>query len=1065
VRCSRCRQANPREARFCLQCGSELGVECADCGATLPIGAKFCLECGAPVEGGPAPAGYTPRHLSEQILAVREALVGERKQVTVLFCDIVHSSALAGELGAEGFHELVDRFFAVALEEVHRYEGTVNQFLGDGFMALFGAPIAHEDHARRAVLAGLGIAERAPVELRIGLNSGAVVVGAIGDDLRMDYTAFGDTTILAARLQTAAQPGELLLSRETAALVRGYFEFEEVAPVAVKERTVHPLRVVGLGPRTSPLDQSESLSPFSGRERELEALRAALASVVAGEGGQVVGLVGEPGIGKSRLVFEFCRLGEEQATVLEGRCLSYGSAIPYGPVLDLVRSACGIAVHDDPAQVERKLGVTLAALGLEPEHGRYHLPALGVAIERLDALDAPTIKGRTLEALRSLLLAEAERRPLIVLVEDVHWIDRTSEEVLDELVSEAPSTAILLVTTCRPGYTAPWIDRSFATQIALRPLPAEASERIVSWLLGEAADAETAALAARGEGNPFFLEELARAMRQELDTSVPQTVQDVLAARIDRLSATQKAAVQVAAVLGREFPLSLIAEVWSGEASLLPDLEELKRLEFLRERRGAEERRFVFTHALTREVAYDSLLAARQRELHGRAGVVIERLYADRLYEQYELLAHHYARSSDLERAADYVELANGKARIQQAAEEAVAYFYEARAILERLPDSETNRRRRLALVLDQLNVFHYLWRLDEYLELLREHEQLAIALGDPRLLGKFQVAISFHELRRGEYETAFELAGRALPLCLEAHDAEAVSAVYNSEAWCYAMLGDHERALECHEKACQELPLAFNPEWHMYIYGGAAVSFLMRGQWDAALRKVDEGVATGVERSDGATVCFLSFIGAWAMLEKRDWTRALEYANAAIEAAPSQPFRAYVSAFLASALCHTGAAEQGLPVLEEIVPIAKSIHHEIGGAIVAWRLAQAYLAVGNRTRAKNVLDDLLEASEHSKAPFYIGASRRCLGEIALAEGDPVAALRQLEPAIELLRSICADNELALALGALGRTQRLLGNKMAAQANLDEAIAILDRLGTLEEPDRLRRGTEALPTV
>ncbi len=1040
-------------------------MECVGCGAALPIGAKFCLECGVPVEVGPSPAGYTPRYMSEQILAARKALEGERKQVTVLFCDIVRSSALAGELGAEGFHELVDRFFAVALEEVHRYEGTVNQFLGDGLMALFGAPLAHEDHARRAVLTGLGIAERAPVEVRIGLNSGAVVVGSIGDDLRMDYTAFGDTTILAARLQAAAQPGEVLVSRETAALVRGYFEFEEVVPVEVKERTVHPLRVAGVGPRTSPLDQIESLSPFSGRERELEALRAALASVVAGEGGQVVGLVGEPGIGKSRLVFEFCRLGEEQATVLEGRCLTYGNAIPYGPVLDLIRSACGIAVRDDPELIEKKLRMTLAALELKLDHGDYLLHAMGIAAERLDALDAPTIKGRTLEALRSLLLAEAARRPLIVLVEDVHWIDRTSEDVLDELVSEVPSTALLLITTCRPGYTAPWIDKSFATQIALRPLPADASGRIVSQLLGDTADARTAALVARGEGNPFFLEELARAAREQLDTNVPQTVEGVLAARIDRLGATQKAAVQVAAVLGREFPLSLIDEVWSGETSLLADLEELKRLEFLRERRGGDERRFVFKHALTREVAYDTLLEARRRELHGRAGAVIERLYADRLYEQYELLAHHYARSSDAERAAQYLELANRKACTQQAAEEAVAYFYETLAILERLPDSEENRRRRLGLVLAQLNVFHFLWRLDEYLELCLAHKQLALALGDPALLGRLHVAIAFHEMRRGEYETGLELAGQALPLCLEAHDAEAMSAVYDTQAWTYMMLGNHARALECYEKACEQLPLAFNPEWRMYIYGGAACSFLMRGQWDATLRKVEEGIATGVERSDRATICFLSFIGAWAMLERRDWTRALEYANAGIEAAPSQLFRAYVSAFLASALCHTGSAEQGLPILEEIVPIAKSIHHEIGGAIIAWRLAQAHLAIGNRSRAKDVLGELLEASEHSKAPFYIGGSRRCLGEIALAEGDPVEALRQLEPAIELLRRTGSDNELALALGALGRTQRVLGKEETARANIDEAIAILDRLGTLEEPDRLRQEREALPAA
>lgn len=1058
MRCSRCAQANPKEARFCLHCGAEIGIECAGCGAALPAGAKFCLECGAAVEAGPAPSTYTPRHLSDQILAARSALEGERKQVTVLFCDIVRSSALVAELGPERYHDLIDRFFGVALEEVHRYEGTVNQFLGDGFMALFGAPIAHEDHARRGILAALAIADRSPLDIRIGMHSGAVVVGAIGDDLRMDYTAFGDTTILAARLQAAGSARDVLVSRETAAIVSGYFAFDEASPVEVKERTVRPLRVTGLGSRTSPLDDPGSqLTPFVGRERELETLVAAFRAVADGDGGQVIGLVGEPGFGKSRLVFEFRRVTEAGATVLEGRCVSYGTGVPYRPILDLVRNACGIAVRDEPELVEQKLDMTLAALDLDPDHSRYLLHALGIAPERLADLDAPTVKGRTLEALRSLLVAEAARRPLVVVVEDLHWIDRTSEDVLNELVSEVPSTAMLLVTTCRPGYKAPWIDKSFATQIALRPLSMKASEQMVAWLQGEADVAERASIVERGEGNPFFLEELAHAAHDQLDTSVPQTVQDVLAARIDRLGATQKSAIQLAAVLGREFPLDVVDEVWDDETSLLPELEELKRLEFLHERRGTGARRFVFKHALTRDVAYDTLLEARRQELHGRAGAVIERIYADRLYEQYELLAYHYARSRELERAAHYLELANRKARAQQAAEESIGSFYEALAILERLPDSEENRRRRLVLVVDQLNAFHFLWRLDEYLEVCRAHEQLAHALSDPLLLGRLNATIAFHVMRRGEYEAALDLVGHALPLCVEANDAEGISNVCTVQLWSRAWLGDHTRALQDHETACMQLPLGFNSEWHMYIYGGAACSFTMRGRWDDALRKVDAAVANGVERSDRASVCFLSMTGAWAMLEKRDWPRAFEYANRALDAAPSDPFRGYTAAFLGSALCHTGAAEQGLPFLEEVGAVAKSINHEIAWSLVAWRLANAYLVVGNRALATEALTELLDASEHSKAAFFIGGSRRCLGELALTEGDTDKALGQLEPAIEILRRTGCENEFALALGALGRAQSLLGESDDAKANLEEAISILDRLGTLEEPDRLRR--------
>src|SRR6516165_6477580 len=364
VRCPQCRQRNPVEARFCLQCGAPLSVSCAACGAALPPGARFCPGCGQAATAMPAPANYTPRHISEQILAARNTIEGERKQVSVLFCDIVRSSALAAELGPEEFHQMIDRFFRASLAHVHRYEGTINQFLGDGFMALFGAPIAHEDHARRAVLAALGITERAEVKVRIGINSGLVVVGTIGDDLRMDYTAFGDTTVLAARLEAAAAPGAVLVSQPTAGLVQGYFQLEEVAPVQVKERTVHPLQVTGIGTRTARIAAGDVLSPFTGRDRELAELQRLL-EVVAGGEGQMVGLVGEPGLGKSRLALEFHRLAEDRAAVLEGRCLSYGTGIAYLPLFELVRNACGIGADDAPDLVGTKIELRIKALELD----------------------------------------------------------------------------------------------------------------------------------------------------------------------------------------------------------------------------------------------------------------------------------------------------------------------------------------------------------------------------------------------------------------------------------------------------------------------------------------------------------------------------------------------------------------------------------------------------------------------------------------------------------------------------------------------------------------------------
>jgi len=1061
VRCARCEQENPPEARFCLHCGAALGRECSDCGAALPAGSRFCPECGSAVEETPAPATYTPRHLSDQILAVRSAIEGERKQVTVLFCDIVRSSALAAELGPEGFHRVVDRFFALALDEVHRYEGTINQFLGDGFMALFGAPIAHEDHPRRAVLAALGVAQRAEVGIRIGINTGPVVVGAIGDDLRMDYTAFGDTTVLAARLQAAAQPGDVLVSGATAENIDGYFDLEEIQPVEVKERTVHAFRVAGRGMRTSPIDVGEEhLSPFAGRSSELEALRRILLGVVEGEG-QVVGLAGDPGLGKSRLAYEFRRGAEAEAAVLEGRCLPYGGGIAYLPILDLVRSACGIAPEDEPERAAARIAETLEAHGLDAAHALYLRHALGVGPEdeELAGLDPATIKGRTFEALRSLLLAKAAT-PLLLVVEDMHWIDRTSEEFLTELVDELPSLPLLLLTTSRPGYNPPWIGKSYAAQIALRPLSRGASEQVVSWILGDSDDAAVATIVSRGQGNPFFLEELARATRQQVDGGaggvVPGTVQDVLAARIDQLDSVEKSAVQVAAVLGREFSLELLEQVWDGDAPVLSALQELKSREFLLERHGGAERTFQFKHALTQAVAYDALLEERRQDLHARAGAALERSYEGRLHEQYEVLAYHYSRSADRARAADYLELANRKAASRHGMEEALGYFYEAIAILESLPDSEENRRRRLVLVFDQTGEFHWLHRHDEFHELLLRHEPLALELGDPAVLGALYGRLSHRQLVFGLYEQARDTAEKALDLCERGGNGEDSALSLALVAWTNMMLGDYDRAQAYYRRARKQLEASFHPMWYMYVEVGAAIAYLMAGRWDEALRPIEDAAAKGAERSDNGIVSFATAFGSWVFLEKRDWASALEHANAAKEIAPTVYFRGFAFGFLASALCRTGAAEQGLPILEQIAPMVRASRHELAWIFVAWRLADAYLAAGDLARARETFGDILESAARDKVPFFLGGSGRGLAEIALAEGDAEAARRRLEPAIEALRASGSENELALALAAFGRTQRMVGDEGEARRHLEEALAIFDRLGTLEAPDRLR---------
>jgi AAA ATPase domain/Adenylate and Guanylate cyclase catalytic domain len=445
-------------------------------------------------------------------------------------------------------HTLLNRFFALALEAVHRYEGTINQFLGDGFMSLFGAPISHEDHARRGVLAALAL-QRTLKEadlgkpygvecaFRMGLNSGLVVVGSIGDNLRMDYSAVGDTTNLASRLQQHAEPGDILVSESTTRLVQGYVRLETLAPVEVKGKTepVAMYKVIGTLPRRSPIISrgERTLSPFVGRERELATLEAVFAQVEAGQG-QVVGIVAEAGGGKSRLLYEFRqRLQDKRVTYLEGRCVSYGSSIPYHPLIDVLRHNCGITETDSPEAIVEKVHLALQEVGMGPEESApYLLQLLGVkgGTESIATFTPEAIRTRTFETLKQMNLNGSQQRPLIVEIEDLHWIDNTSQDYLASFVESLPRAAILLLTTYRPGYRPPWIEKSYATQVSLPTLSPQHAVTVVHSTRRQHALPEPLeqTIIDKAQGNPFFLEELTRAFIEQNDPEASIEVPDTI---------------------------------------------------------------------------------------------------------------------------------------------------------------------------------------------------------------------------------------------------------------------------------------------------------------------------------------------------------------------------------------------------------------------------------------------------------------------------------------------------------------------------------------------------------
>ena len=574
-----------------------MNLTCPACSVALGPDSRFCHACGTRVPQRPpaperfaSPISYTPRHLRDRILTARSALEGEHKRVTVLFCDIANSSTLAERLGEERMYELLNRFFEHSLEEVHPYEGTVNQFLGDGFMALFGAPLALEHHEQHAVLCGLGIRRRVaehfkdvartadmPFEVRIGLNTGLVVVGKIGDNLRMDYTAVGDTTNVASRLQVMAAPGEMLIAQTTFESARTVVEARSLGAVHIKGKAapIEVYRVIGRRSAAAATEarSARTLSSFVGRDREMADLMDSLEQAKAGRG-QAIGIVSEPGMGKTRLLWEFRQaLAGREVDYLEGQCLSYGAGIPFLPILAILRSTCGIAEGDSPEVVEAKVKDVLSALRIEAESALpYLLHLLGIGGSATSmALQTPeAIQSKTFTTLRQLCQRASRRRPLVLVVEDLHWVDRASEAFISALADGLVGASILLIVTYRPGYLPVWMNKAFATQISLQPLPSSGGLAIVQAMLARQGMVEELAreIVTRAEGNPLFLEELARAMTERVGAAgaVPDTLQGVLAARIDRLPDATKRVLQLQLSLAESFPSGCC--LWCGKRAV-----------------------------------------------------------------------------------------------------------------------------------------------------------------------------------------------------------------------------------------------------------------------------------------------------------------------------------------------------------------------------------------------------------------------------------------------------------------------------------------------------------------
>ena len=1045
-------------------------MRCPNCATELPDSAKFCLECGRdlrPRPGFASPASYTPRHLAERILTTRAALEGEHKQVTVLFCDIANSTPLAERVGPERMHALLNGFFELALAEVHRYEGTINQFLGDGFMALFGAPLAHEDDARRAVSAAVairralrdrrsyaGLGPGAELTVRIGLNTGLVVVGSIGDNLRMDYTAVGDTTNVAARLQQAAAPAEILVAEATARLVRGDVRLAAAGAMDVKGRSepVVAYKVLGLAPRRSAFEHAaeRAFGRFVGRDAELQRLGALLAAAQAGAG-RLVRVIGEAGAGKSRLLYELRRtLGTTELTTLEARCRAYGAAIPYLPILDLVRGQCGIEEIDPPETVVHKVRATLTDLGLAADEGApFLLRLLGIKNEGLfEDLTVEFIRARTVETLRGLLLEGSRRRPLLVVVEDLHWIDEASEDYLGTLVAGLDAAAILVVATHRPDWQPQWPEPAGAEAITLAPLGEGDSLALVQAVASaQLPESLTRGILDRASGNPLFLEELARAVTAQGDISaaVPDTLRALLSARMDRLPAAPKRLLQTAAVLGREFPRRLLETVWEGPGSVAAHLAELARLDFVHELSAGGAPAYAFNHALTQEVAYESLLAAHRAVLHETAAQTLESAGQGRAEREWEGLAYHWTRTPRADKAVEALRRVATRAMGASANVEAVAALREAETHAIRLTTDRDRVVLELALERSQAQLL--IGQAREGLADLRARGDLVERVDDASLTAQYHFRLASLLGILGDGARAIEHAELALAEARRAGDAategKAEYILARESFW----MGDLQRGVDHGRRAVVLLDGVGERWWLAMAHWARALSYGLLGRFDEALDSITWASTIADKLRDRRLASQAAWTSGWIHATRGDWATGIEAGRRAVELAFDDMSRALAEGFLGASHLEKGDATTALPLLERAAEAFGRLgFRQLEGWFTVVQ-ARAHALLGDPTRAELVAGrgmDVVGALSFGPA---IMEAREVEALVAGARRDPAAATRALTESLAVAERIGARFLAARTRLALAEVAWTTGDRDAVARDVTPAHAEFTAMG------------------
>jgi class 3 adenylate cyclase/tetratricopeptide (TPR) repeat protein len=1087
------------------------------------------------------PTSYTPAHLADKILKGRSALEGERRQVTVLFADVAGFTALAERLDPEEVHGIIDRCFELITAEVHRFEGTINQYTGDGVMALFGAPLAHEDSPRRAAHAALGIQRSLRqlsrelqvqrgygVQMRIGINTGLVVVGRIGDDLRMDYTAVGDTTNLAARLQNVARPGSVLVSEATHKFLAGFFETLDLGQVEVKGRApVRAFEVLRSRGRRAGLEAAieRNLTPLVGRGRELGTLRELFAKAQSGHG-QVALVAGEAGIGKSRLLLEFRRIlvrAGEPVTWLEGRCVSFGQSMPLLPLIEQLRENFGIEEFDGEPEIIAKVEHGMRRLGGLDAHIPYirYLLSVDPGDPAIAAMDAAPRRRHIFDAARALALRGARVRPLVFVFEDLHWVDTSTEEYLGTLLDSVASVPIMLVLTFRLGYTPPFGARSFQTTLTLDSLSEAEAMAMAGRVLGteEFPRELRAALMEKAEGVPLFVEEVTKTLldlgvlRQEnggyrmvktmAEVNVPDTIQGIIMARLDRLGEDGKRTVQLASVIGRQFLRRLLERIAGLTGELEGLLAELKALEIIYEQGLLQEPAYVFKHAVIQDVAYQSLLVQRRRQLHHAVGQAIEELYPDRLAEHYEELAHHFAQAEDWAKVLEYSVRAGDRATHAFANVEAKRHYARAIQAAEHVTPALAAGAR-ASLFAKHATV----------LTVLAEYEAAGSEYN--RALELVQEAGD----RQGEIETRVGLS----TMYMQSHQREPAIQHIDAALDIAGALGDRATQAFCHMQRAivRSAGLGSIPETRADVEVGLATYreirqprrlaqtliwlgtiLQWRGELDRGIALLSEGSVLAQGEGAGFIFGIATFFGGHAHASKGEYEEALrwyrrlsEYAEAAgdkvfLSRAPNSLGGVHLELFdadeavrfclegdeisqklwpwpeprghslLKVGLAYLQKSEHGLA--DEYFRRASALLEEDVWLRWRWHIpllharGELALAEGRRDEAWDWASQSLEMATRTASVKHVARAQRLRGEILAAGGRLEEAARELRSSLALAVDLGTPRELWLGEASLGQVLVRLGRDDDAASSFDRAARTIEDIAARLTTPGLRR--------